>query len=251
MLISQETIAFNKRDNMESLKNRIFKQGLVFVVIVSMSVCSSSVISVAAQASSSDSTGESSVLLEDNKKERADTYDASSATSITSEEPPFVVSDPSVMVDSGEGVDGMTMLYIGGAIGLVAIGAVALGGGGSGSSSDSGVTPVPPTTSVVGPDLNGNWAGFLELKNTQATGYQNITATIVHSGTAVQITTSSTLLYGRLFNGRINSRGDMTMYDSITGEDWTTHFSKATTNSVDLYDYVNGLKELDRMLLGR
>jgi len=235
---------------MEQLKNRIFRQGLVSVVIVSLSMCSTSVISVAAQASPTVSTVEPSVLLEDHKKEKVSTDTTGNTTSITTEEPPFVVNDPAVTVDTGEGVDGMTMLYIGGAIGLVAIGAVALGGGG-GSSSDSEVAPLPPTTSVVGPNLNGNWAGFLELKNTQATGYQNITATIVQSGTSVQISTSSTLLYGRLFNGRINSRGDMLMYDSITGEDWTTHYSKATTNSVDLYDYVNGLKDLDRMLLGR
>ena len=212
---------------------------------------STSVISVAEEVSSPESTGESSVLLEDHKKEKVNTDTADKATNITLEDPPFVVNDPSVTVDSGEGVDGMTMLYIGGAIGLVAIGAIALGGGG-GSSSETGTDPLPPTTSVVGPNLNGtNWAGFLDLKNTQATGYQNIAATIVHSGTSVQITTTSTLLYGRMFNGRINSRGDMTMYDSITGEDWTTHYSKASSNSVDLYDYVNGLKDLDRMLLAR
>lgn len=250
MLISQETKAFYKRDNMESLQNRIFKQGLVSVVVVSLSVCSTSVISVAEQVSPVDSTAESSVLLEDHKKEKVNTGTGSNATSITTEEPPFVVSDPSVTVDTGQGVDGMTMLYIGGAVGLVAIGAMALGGG-SGSSSDSGTNPLPPTTPIVGPDLNGNWAGFLDIKNTEAEGYQNITATIVQSGSSVQIATSSTLLYGRLFTGRIDSRGDMIMYDSITGETWTTHYSKATTNNVDLYDYVNGLKDLDRMLLGR
>lgn len=250
MLISQETIAFYKRDNMESLKNRILKQGLVSVVIVSLSVCSTSVISVASQASPSETTGESSVLLEDHKKERVSTDKDSNATSITSEEPLFVVTDPAVTVDTGEGVDGMTMLYIGGAVGLVAIGAVALGGG-SGSSSETETNPLTPATPIVGPDLNGNWAGFLEIKNTEAAGYQNITATIVQSGSSVQIATSSTLLYGRLLNGRIDSRGDMTMYDSITGETWTTHYSDATTNRVDLYDYVNGLKDLDRMLLAR
>ncbi len=239
---------------MESLQNRFFKQGLVSLVVVSLSVCSTSVISVAAQASSSGSANESRVLLEDQKKEEVITDVASTAATVTSEDPPFVVSDPSVTVDSGDGIDGMTMLYIGGAIGLAAVAAVALGGGGGGggSSSDSGPTPLPPTTPVVGPNLNGSdWLGFLDIKNTQAAGYQNVSAIIVHNGSSVQITTSSTLNYGRLFNGRINNSGYMTMYDSVTGEDWTTYYRNATANSVDLYDYVNGLKDLDRLLLNR
>lgn len=249
MLISQETITFSKRDNMESLKNCILKKGLVSAVIVSMSMCSTSVISVAAQASPPVSTTESSVLLEDNKKEKVSNDTTDTPTSITEEEPPFVASDPAVTVDTGEGLDGMTMLYIGGAVGLVGLGALALAGGGSSSGSDTSTET--PATPVVGPDLNGSWAGYLEIKNTEAPGYENISATIVHSGAAVQITTSSTLAYGRLFTGRINSSGSMTMYDSITGEDWTTHYSKATTTTVDLYDYVNNLKDLDRMLLAR
>ena len=233
---------------MESLQNRILKQGLVSVVVISLSVCSSSVVSVAAQAST-ESESESTILLEETKKEKVTTSVSGNTRTTTSEPDPFVVTDPAVTVDSGEGVDGMTMLYIGGAIGLVAIGAMALGGG-SGSSSEA--TPAPPAIPVVGPDLNGtNWGGYLELKNTEAQGYQNIAAGIVHSGTSVQITTTSTLLYGQLFNGRINSRGDMTMYDSVTGQDWTTHYHKASENSIDLYDYVNGLKDLDRMLLIR
>lgn len=235
---------------MESLKNRILKQGLVSVVIVSLSMCSTSVISIAAQASPPVSTTESSVLLEDHKKEKVSNNTPGNPTSITSEEPPFVASDPAVTVDTGEGIDGMTMLYIGGAVGLIAIGAVALGGGG-GSSSGTDTSPETPATPVVGPDLNGNWAGFLEIKDVQAPGYENITATIVQSGAAVQITTSSTLAYGRLFNGRISSGGSMKMYDSITGQDWTTHYSKATTTNVDLYDYVNDHKDFDRMFLAR
>jgi hypothetical protein len=236
---------------MESLQNCFLKQGLVSVVIVSLSVCSTSVISVAAQVSTSEVTTETSVLLEDQKKEKTTTSVSENSRAATSEEDPFVVSDPSVTVESGEGIDGMTMLYVGGAIGLIAIGAVAMGGGSS-SSSDSGPTPNPITTPVVGPNINGaNWAGFLDIKNTQAEGYQNVTATIVQSGSSVQITTSSTLLYGQFFNGSINGAGYMKMYDSVTGEDWTTYYKNATATSVDLYDYVNGLKDLDRMLLTR
>ncbi len=235
---------------MESLQRRLFKQGLVSVVVAGLTVCNSPILSVAAQ-SSADETGKVDILLEDQKKEKVDTRVRGNHRVITTEDPAFVVTDPAVTVDSGEGIDGMTLLYIGGGVGLLAIGAMALGGG-SGSSSDSGPKPMPPTTPVVGPNLNGaNWGGYLEIKNTQAQGFQNITATIVQNGSAVQITTSSTLLYGQLFTGSIKNNGYMRMYDSVTGEDWTTHYRNATATNVDLYDYVNGLKDLDRMLLIR
>ncbi len=225
---------------MELLQYRVFRQAIVSAMVVSLSVCSTSVISVSA---------ELPVILHEQKKEKVD----------TKEEPPFVASDPSVNVESDTGVDGMTMLYVGGAIGLVAIGALALGGG-SGSSSGSGDSPsspdnsIPPGTPIVGPDLNGsNWAGFLDLKNDKATGYQNIAASIVHNGSSVQITTTSTLAYGQYFSGTISSGGSMKMYDSTTGEDWTTIGGRATGNRIDLYDYVNDLNnnEKDRMLLSR
>jgi hypothetical protein len=234
---------------MESLQKHLFKRGLVSVVVVSLTVCSSSVISVAAP-SSAEVKEKTDVILEDQKKEQVDTSVRGNNRNIPAEEPVFVVTDPSVTVDTGEGIDGMTFLYIGGAVGLLAVGAMALGSGGSSSGSEP--TPLPPTTPVVGPNLNGaNWGGYLEIKNTQAQGFQNITATIVQNGSAVQITTSSTLMYGRMFNGNIKPNGFMKMYDSVTGEDWTTHYRNATATNVDLYDYVNGLRDLDRMLLVR
>jgi len=235
---------------MESLQKCILKKGLVSVIVASLTVCSSSGLSLAAQSSSGDAN-KNAVLLEGQKKEKVETPAAASHRVVPEEAPAFVVTDPSVTVDTGEGVDGMTLLYIGGAVGLLAVGAMALGGG-SGSSSDSGPTPLPPTTPVVGPNINGsNWGGYLNIKDTRAQGFQNITATIVQNGSAVQITTSSTLMYGRMFNGSIKANGFMKMYDSVTGEDWTTHYRNATATSVDLYDYVNGLKDLDRMLLVR
>lgn len=232
---------------MESLQKRIFRQGLVSVIIASLTVCSSSGMSLAAQSSTADAN-ENAVLLDEQKKEKVETPVVDTDKGIPQEDPAFVVADPTVTVDTGEGIDGMTMLYIGGAAGLLAVGAIALGGG----SSSSDPTPPPPTTPVVGPDINGaNWAGFLDIKDTRAQGFQNITATIVQNGSAVQITTSSTLMYGRMFNGSIKANGFMLLYDSVTGEDWTTHYRNATETNVDLYDYVNGLKDLDRMLLVR
>lgn len=232
----------------ESSLNRMFRQGIVFFVVICMMSGSSGL--MAAEPATS-TPAETDAVLEDKKKEKVDsaTDDISSAT-ITAEEPPFVVTDPAVTVEEGEGVDGMTMLYIGGGVGLLALGALALAGGG-GSSSDSDTVP-EPTTPVVGPSIYGsNWVGYLDLKNTEAEGFQNVTAAVVQNGAAVQITTSSTLLYGRLYNGRINSAGYMMMYDSVTGEDWTTHRRNATENTIELQDYVNGLKDLDTLSLGR
>ncbi len=252
---------------MKSFHRCFIKQGLVSLVIAGLTVCNAPILSVAAQSSAGE-TGKTDVLLEDQKKEKVDTGVRENHKVIITEDPAFVVTDPSVTVDSGEGVDGMTLLYIGGGVGLLAIGVMALGGG-SGSSSDSestsistttpvedgsgsGSTSTPSTAPVVGPDLNGaNWGGYLNIKDNQAQGFQNITATIVQNGSAVQISTTSTLQYGRLFTGSIKSNGFMLMYDSVTGEDWTTHYSNATATNVDLYDYVNNLKDLDRMLLIR
>ncbi len=202
------------------------------------------------------------VLQDEQKKVELDATATKSENEEVVEEP-FVASDPAVTVDSGEGVDGMTMLYIGGGIAAVAgIGALAFGGGSGGSSttttttttdsSSSTSTDSSSSTSLVGPNLNGsNWSGYLNLKDNRAEGYQNITASIVHEGAAVQITTTSTLKYGQQFSGRISSNGYMLLYDSVTGEDWTTHYSNAVSTQIDLYDYVNNLTELDRMFLGR
>jgi len=231
---------------MASLQYRIFKQIIASTMIASLSVFSTSVISVA---------DEVPVLSKEQKKKKVNNNVKTGNTSVISEDPPFEARDPSVTIESDTAIDGMTMLYIGGAIGLVAIGAAALGGG-SGSSSDSGGTPslpdIGPEEPLVGPDLNGSdWSGFLDIKDERATGYQNIMANIVQSGSSVRITTTSTLAYGRHFSGTIRSNGYMLMYDSATGEDWTTHRGNATENRIDLYDFVNNFEDLDRMLLSR
>ena len=236
---------------MESLQKCFFKQALVSTVTVGLMVCSSSVASVAAQISTGEADS-ATVLLTEQKKEKVNTPAADEPDVDTTKDPSFDASEPSEVIDRGDGIDGMTLLYIGGAVGVIAVGAVALGGGGGSSSSGSEPLPLPSSTPVVGPNLNGaNWRGFLEIKDRRAQGFQNVSATCVQNGSSVQITTSSTLKYGRMFSGRINNNGFMLMYDSVTGEDWTTHFRNASVNRVDLYDYVNGLKDLDRMLLTR
>lgn len=231
----------------ESSLNRIVRHGVVSLIVVCMSLGSSGLM---AAESSSSAPAESTTVLEEEKKVKVSSAADTGDKTVITEEPPFVVTDPAVTVESGEGIDGMTMLYIGGGAGLVALGALALAGGG-GSSSDSNTVP-EPTTPVVGPSIYGsNWVGFLDLKNTEAQGFQNVTAAVVQNGAAVQITTSSTLLYGRLFNGKISGSGYMKMYDAVTGEDWTTHRRNATANSIELLDYVNGLKDFDTLSLGR
>lgn len=160
-------------------------------------------------------------------------------------------------IDADDAIDGMTMLYIGGAIGVVAIGVLALSGGSSGSSDSGTVEPDPtpvlpdPASPAIGPDLNGNWSGYLHIKDTGHEGHQNISADISHSGSSVDIITTSTLDYGRRFSGTISSSGYMLVYDADRGEDWTTHYGNATTRQIDLYDYVNHFEDLDRMYLSR
>ncbi len=239
-----------KRVNMELSQGRLLENVVVYLIIASLSVCSTSVISVAKENALSEAESEPGVLLEDHKKDPAgEGQNTDPGTKHTPlEDPPFVVSEPSVKVDEGEGIDGMTMLYAGGAIGIAAIAIAAFAGGGSSGSSSS----PPPSTPPVGPDLNGsNWLGFLDIKDSRSVGYQNISATILQNGSVVQINTSSTLDYAHQFNGSIDGNGYMLMYDSVTGEDWTTHYSKATAGTVDLYDYVNDFTEMDRMLLNR
>ena len=153
--------------------------------------------------------------------------------------------------DGEEEFDGMTMLYIGGAIGVVALGVLAFSGGSS-SGSSSPDTPVPdPIDPPIGPDVNGNWSGYLEIKDTGHEGRQNISAKITHSGSSVDIITTSTLDYGRRFSGTISRSGYMLVYDADRGEDWTTHYGNASSHKMDLYDYVNNFDDLDRMFLAK
>lgn len=86
------------------------------------------------------------------------------------------------------------------------------------------------------PDISGaNWAGCFIDGVTSVR--ENLTASIVLTGSQVTIETTRTDL-GHHFTGTINSNGDMLLYDSYDGEDWTTHFGPATATKIDIYDFV-------------
>lgn len=167
---------------------------------------------------------------------------------------PVVVPAP-VATESAELIDDdMTMLFIAG--GAAALGAAVLIGNNSGGS-DSGqavasVEPEPepePETPLVGPDMNGEWGGQLILNDKEHRGYQSVTASVVHEGSSVKITTSGTLDYGNYFSGTISSGGYMYMYESVTGQVWTTHKGNARSNKMELYDYVNNFQDYDELFL--
>ena len=227
---------------MNSLVCRALGKGVLSFVIMSMSVCN---IPVSVMAATADEPESTQVLSpKPDQKKKVETQPAKGAVTKT-----YVESEPA---GEDETIDGMTMLYVGGAIGVIALGAVALSGGSGGGSSDSAGSLPAPTVAPVGPDLNGSdWGGFLSIHDMLHVGYQTISATIRHSGRAVEILTTSNLDYGQYFSGSISSSGHMLLYDSVTGEDWTTHAAAATANRVDLYDFVDNYKDTDQMLLVR
>ncbi len=136
------------------------------------------------------------------------------------------------------------VLY-GGAAAL-GIGIAAIAGGGGGSSAPA------CQEEPVGPSIAGNdWTGRLMLQGHGAEGVQEVTASITQCGSAVVINTNSQLSYGRTFDGTISSGGSMFMVEHVRRQDWTTHFSKATSTSIELYDYVNDFNDFDSLVLRR
>jgi len=103
------------------------------------------------------------------------------------------------------------------------------------AGGDDDTTPAPTTSNVVGPNLNGNWSGYL---SSDITGYENLTAVITHVGNQVTIQTSIASGPARELKGTIKSKGGMSMLDSVTGQTWTTHYIPATGNSIELVDFV-------------
>jgi len=121
------------------------------------------------------------------------------------------------------------------------------GGGGSAPSQPTGQAPQPvdplsgggpnPTTqqTVVGPNLNGNWAGYYKSIEGH---YENLTATITQVGANITITTTKKSGVARELKGRINSVGHMLLYDTFDNEDWTTFYGPASARSINLADLV-------------
>jgi len=146
---------------------------------------------------------------------------------------------------------GHTLLYAGVGIAAIAAGvAIAAGGSGGSSSSETTTEAEKPKVEPVGADIGGdNWHGRLVLKDS---GYkEDVTATVVQTGSRLVITTSSVQKYGKSFSGSINRSANITVRDQNTGQDWTTHYTKARWNMIDLYDYVHNFHDLDRLYLER
>ncbi len=81
-----------------------------------------------------------------------------------------------------------------------------------------------------------NWTGYF-FRSDESDNKLNLTASISQNGTAVSITTSKSGL-GHYLTGTINSYGDMLVYDSYDGEDWSTHYGPASYTQVKIYDYI-------------
>ena len=134
----------------------------------------------------------------------------------------------------------------------VVFGLVSCGGGGgsTGAGQEDSNRLVPNTTEpVIGPNLNGdNWVGhFRLLDGSQFTG---LTAVIRQVGADIIIETTKTEI-AHLLDGFIDGSGNMIMIDQFDGEDWTTLFGPATTNSINLADFVfiNGVKVQTNLLV--
>ncbi|MFT5112119.1 MAG: hypothetical protein ACI8P9_001443 [Parasphingorhabdus sp.] len=99
------------------------------------------------------------------------------------------------------------------------------------------LAPVPAvTTPRVGPNLAGTtWVGYFKDRKD---AYEPVTASITHEGDLVIIRTSKASGVARVLSGRITSRGNMLLFDTFDREDWTTLFGAASTNSINLADYV-------------
>ncbi|MDR3089166.1 MAG: hypothetical protein LBU39_05040 [Desulfobulbaceae bacterium] len=143
--------------------------------------------------------------------------------------------------------------------------------GGSGNSSSSGGSRVchesipvnhnprspvanNPGVTPVCADLSGQWSGTIKLVGAKA-GSASVSATISQDGGRIQISTSSSMAYGKTFIGSIDSGCHMLIYDQTTGEDWSTHRGPASPGRIALYDYVDiscyGYSRLDELVLTR
>lgn len=177
-------------------------------------------------------------LQKKSKKQPADPTDTSS-TAKPLDKPAY--SPPEVTEDKQQDKNN-TPLIIGAGAAAAAVLALALsGGGGGGGGGEGAVEP-------VGVDIAGTWTGYLDLVDGER---EHVTAVVQQNGAQVEITTSSTQSYGKVFKGEIDSNGDMLVYDQANGEDWTTLKGPAYPTQIDLYDYVNNYSGLDQLFLQR
>ncbi len=97
------------------------------------------------------------------------------------------------------------------------------------SGGDSGPAP-------VGPDISGQWEGVYYRENSSKR--VAIHAEIQQEGDAVVINTDKTSPPAQHFTGRISNDGDMVLTDASDGETWTTHRGAATTEHVQIMDFL-------------
>lgn len=183
--------------------------------------------------------GAAQQVLSDTKKKPASTAAGQQETAKNRTKAP----EPQEKVESGAS---KYWLYGGAAALGIGLAAAAGGGGGGGSSAPA------CEEELVGPDLNGSdWRGILTLLEHGAEGIQEVTARITHCGRDILIQTTSTLSYGKTFDGKINASGDMLVIEHVRRQDWTTHFGPASSTHIDIYDYVNDFDDFDSLILNR
>lgn len=103
---------------------------------------------------------------------------------------------------------------------------------GTGAGCNKGGDSQPP----VGPSIGGDWTGryFARYANRPEVA---LTATIRQDGEAIMIRTSLVGV-GAHFTGTIDPSGDMTLTDAFDAEIWTTRYRPATSNFVQIADFL-------------
>ncbi len=236
---------------------KLFNSAVVFVLVLGLGMLNIHVPSVAAvekiASDKVETTGdEAAAQTEASKVTAAAEGDKSAQDAAKKYQTASIKQDKAATPQTTTtGSGGHTMLYAGIGIAAIAAGAaLAAGGSGGSSSSETATETAEPKVEPVGADIGGdNWHGRLILKDS---GYkEDVTATIVQNGSRLVITTSSVQKYGKNFSGTINRSANITVRDQDTGQDWTTHYTKARWNMIDLYDYVHNFHDLDRLYLER
>lgn len=95
--------------------------------------------------------------------------------------------------------------------------------------------------------IAGTWEGFIHLENE---GNQAVVAEIYQINCNIRIVTNSRFFYAHHFLGYIDHKY-ITVLDRATGQTWTTYQKFATTEQIELFDYVNNFTALDELNLSQ
>ncbi len=134
-------------------------------------------------------------------------------------------------------------------------------------SDDTGLQATSPQAEIVQKDTGtgrsssdqvniagDDWVGYFNRTDTSYKLY--LTASVSQNGSQVSITTTKSGL-GHHLSGIMNVYGDMLLYDSYDGEDWTTHHGPARSTHIRIYDYAwpfedgQPIPPLNRIILSR